>query len=141
MARGSSPQATDAVHPSVVYVIILDVKFLLNLIVVIGLSSLQTGNILLSFTPFPKKLSFYFVEIQGPFLILLDPKYRLLGLLYSHGMLKLWNDMKFVALLGLSSYRGVTAAWMARGSSPQATDAVCHPSIFYAITLDIRHFN
>ncbi|KAL0910481.1 hypothetical protein M5K25_021468 [Dendrobium thyrsiflorum] len=67
---------------------------------------------------------------RGPFLFLLDPKYCLLGLSYSHGWLTRWNDMKFVALFGLSSHRGVTAAWMARGSSPQATDAVCHPSVF-----------
>ncbi|KAI0496900.1 hypothetical protein KFK09_023226 [Dendrobium nobile] len=109
---------------SVVYVIILDVTFLLNLIALIGLFSLLTVNILLSFTTFPKKLSFYFVEIEGPFLIPLGSKYRLLGLLYSHGWLKLRNDMKFVALLGLFSHRGVAAAWMASGTSPKATDAV-----------------
>ncbi|KAL0907223.1 hypothetical protein M5K25_025777 [Dendrobium thyrsiflorum] len=57
-------------------------------------------------------ISFDLQRSRGPFLFLLDPKYRLFGLAYPNVWLKLWNDMKLVASLGLNR------------SSPQATDAV-----------------
>ncbi|KAI0496893.1 hypothetical protein KFK09_023219 [Dendrobium nobile] len=63
---------------------------------------------------------------RGPFLFLLDPKYRLLGLAYPNVWLALWNDMEFVALLGLNR------------SSPQATDAVPPISLFMPLYILIE---